>query len=162
MTREEFDDFTLELDWKISSGGNSGIMYRVATGDTAPYYSGPEYQILDSSRHADGKSRLTSAGALYGLYPSPADCEKPAGEWNSAKIVVQGKHIEHWLNGRKIVDCEIGSDDWARRVAQSKFATWEKFGKMARGHIVLQDHGDQVWYRNIRITPLPAGQSKAD
>ncbi len=162
MTRDEFEDFELVLDWKISSGGNSGIMYRVATGDTEPYLTGPEYQILDSARHADGTSRLTSAGALYGLYPSPADCEKPAGEWNSAKIVVQGHHVEHWLNGKKVVDCEMGSADWAERVAHSKFAVWKKFGKMARGHIVLQDHGDQVWFRNIRLTPLKAREVPAD
>lgn len=155
MTKEEFGDFELELEWKISSGGNSGIMYRVGTGDSAPYESGPEYQILDSQRHADGKSRLTSAGALYGLYPSPAECEKPAGQWNATKIVVKGNHIEHWLNGQKVVDCELGSDDWTQRVTHSKFAAWPRFGRLARGHIVLQDHGDPVWYRNIRITPLP-------
>ncbi len=154
ITCEAFANFELTLEWKISVGGNSGIMYRVATGDAAPYFSGPEYQVLDSHGHADGGSRLTSAGALYGLYPSPISSEKPAGEWNSAKIVVQDDHVEHWLNGQKIVDCEIGSEDWNQRVANSKFATWEKFGKLACGHIALQDHGDKVWYRNIKIQKL--------
>lgn len=158
MTVDEFGDFELRLEWKISPGGNSGIMYRVSTGDKAPYYSGPEYQILDNKRHHDGKNLKTSAAALYALYAPSRDVTKPVGQWNEARIVVQGNHVEHWLNGVQVVTCEIGSDDWNHRVAESKFAKWPKFGKNRRGHLVLQDHGDAVWYRNIRIRRLSASR----
>jgi hypothetical protein len=112
-------------------------------------------QVLDDATHYDGQSRLTSAGALYGLYPAPAGAVKPAGEWNVARIVANGPHIEHWLNGVKLVDCELGSADWEARVKASKFAPHTRFAKNAEGHIGLQDHGDQVAYRNIKIRVLP-------
>ena len=154
MTVEEYADFELRLDWKISPGGNSGILYRISTGDEAPYFSGTEYQILDDEKHSNGKDLLTSAGSLYALYPRSEVAAKPVGEWNEAKIVVQGNHVEHWLNGKKVVECEIGSDDWNERLAKSKFIDWPKFAKNRQGHISLQDHSDPVWYRNIRIKRL--------
>lgn len=156
MTRDKFADFELEFEWKISPGGNSGVMYRVREGDPAAYYSGPEYQILDSSKLHDESSRLTAAGSLYAMYPSPATAEQPSGQWNAARIIVRGNRIEHWLNGTKVVDCEIGSDDWNQRLAASKFADWDMFASQSTGHIVLQDHGDEVWYRNLRVTRLDA------
>ena len=154
MTVATYADFVLKLEWKISPGGNSGIMYRVSTGDDAPYFSGPEYQVLDNREHHDGQQASTSAGSLYGLYAPECDVVRPAGQWNTTCIVVCGNHVEHWLNGRKIIDCEIGSDDWNERMKNSKFAKWSQFAKNREGHIVLQDHGDQVWYRNIRIRRL--------
>ena len=154
MSKQEYGDFDLRLDWKISEGGNSGIIYRVSTGDPAPYLSGMECQVLDNQRHADGKNPLTSAGGLYALYAPDPDACKPAGEWNQVRIVVRGKHVQHYLNGKKVVDCVIGSDDWNKRLAASKFAGWEKFAKNDRGHFTLQDHGDEVWYRNVRIKSL--------
>jgi 3-keto-disaccharide hydrolase len=155
ITADTFANFELMLEWKIAPGGNSGIMYRVTEDAEAPYETGPEMQVLDDERHADGRSRLTSAGSLYGLYPAPPGVVKPAGEWNSARIVVNGNHVEHWLNGTKTVDAAIGSDDWNQRVASSKFRRWPGFGKAKRGHIALQDHGDWVAYRNIQIRVLP-------
>jgi hypothetical protein len=152
---DEFGNFELTLEWKVAPGGNSGIFYRVAEGAGPTYETGPEMQVLDDERHPDGRSRLTSAGSLYGLYPAPAGVVKPAGEWNAARIVVNGNHVEHWLNGVKTVEAEIGSDDWNQRVANSKFHQWPGFGKASRGHIALQDHGDWVAYRNIRIRVLP-------
>lgn len=154
MTAETFDNFVLELEWKVAPGGNSGIFYRVTTDADATYETGPEMQVLDDERHADGRSRLTSAGSLYGLYPAPAGIVKPAGEWNAVRIVVNGNHVEHWLNGIKVVDAEIGSADWNQRIANSKFRQWAGFAKSPRGHIALQDHGDWVAYRNIRIRDL--------
>ncbi len=154
MTAASYADFVLELEWKISPGGNSGIMYRVSTGDKAPFFSGPEFQILDDGEHRDGKETSTSTGSLYALYVREHDVAKPVSEWNSARIVIRGNHVEHWLNDKKIVDCEIGSDDWNKRVKNSKFAEWAKFGKNREGHIVLQDHGDLVWFRNIRVRRL--------
>ena len=160
MSVKHYSDFELQLEWKISSGGNSGIMYRVSDGDSAPYLTGPEYQILDDAKHQDGKNSSTSAAALYGLYARSSGKPKPAGEWNRARIVLQGNHVQHWLNGVKVVDCEIGSSDWNERVMNSKFAEWKKFAKNKTGHLVLQDHGDLVWYRNIKVRKLGKGSGR--
>ena len=154
VTRDVFRNFELTLEWNIAPGGNSGIMYRVREDSEHTYQSGPEMQVLDDARHPDGKSRLTSAGALYGLYPSSPGVVKPAGEWNAVRIVVNGNHVEHWLNGVKVVEAELNSPDWKSRVAKSKFAAWPGFGAAPEGHIALQDHGDRVQYRNIRIRTL--------
>ena len=155
VTKAKYQDFRLSLEWKISKNGNSGIMYRCRLGDDAPYFSGPEYQILDNSGHQDGKNSSTSTASLYALYAPEKDwTKKPGEEWNKTIIVVRGNHIQHWLNGHKTVDCKLGSDDWNQRVAKSKFKDWKQFSKSAEGHIALQDHGDLVWYRNIRISRL--------
>ncbi len=158
VTREEFQDFELALEWKVEPGGNSGIMYRVAEAPELEtvWQSGPEYQLLDDARHPDGRRPETSAGACYGLYPAPRGVVRPAGEWNEARIVVQGNHVEHWLNGQRAVSYELRSGDWEERVRRSKFATMPRYGREPRGHIALQDHGDRVAYRNIRIRLLPS------
>lgn len=155
ITKESFGDFELEFEWLVTTGANSGVMYRVSLGDSAPYLSGPEYQILDDDVHPDGGSPLTSAGALYALYDRGDTETKPVGEWNTGKIVIRDNKLQHWLNGKLAVEVELGSDQWNELVAGSKFNEWEKFGKNAEGHICLQDHDDEVWYRNIRIT-VPA------
>ena len=151
ITRDMFGDFDLELEWQVTKGGNSGIMYRVTENTEATYQSGPEMQVLDDEGHADGRSRLTAAGSVYGLYAAPAGVVKPAGEWNAVRIVARGRHVEHWLNRVKTVEYEIGSPDWKARVAASKFKDWPGFGRAASGHTALQDHGDRVAYRDIRI-----------
>jgi hypothetical protein len=156
MTVRQFDNFILDLDYRVSEGGNSGIMYRVMTDGDRPYYSGPEYQILDNERHADAKNgRDRYAGANYALHPPEKDAGNPAGQWNNARIVVNGNRVEHWLNGEQVVAYELHSDDWKKRVAASKFAEWPMYGKATRGHIVLQDHGDLVEFRNIKIKSIP-------
>ena len=110
--------------------------------------------MLDDAGHQDGQHPETSAASLYALYP-PQDAEpNPAGQWNEAKIVARGNLVEHWLNSKKVVACELHSDDWNRRVAESKFKDWAQFAHNRSGHIALQDHGDLVWYRNITIEPL--------
>ncbi|MDG2184927.1 MAG: DUF1080 domain-containing protein [Mariniblastus sp.] len=160
VTRESFDNFELTFDWKVTKGANSGVMYRVSMGDGAPYFSGPEFQILDDANHNDGKNEKTSAGSLYALYePVSGSTQenknlKPVGQWNSAKIVLDGNHLEHWLNGNKVVDVEIDSDDWNQKVAASKFSKWKKFGRNKSGRICFQDHGDEVAFRNIKVTSL--------
>lgn len=112
-------------------------------------------QVLDDARHPDGKSPLTSAGSAYGLYPVPRGVVRPAGEWNRVRLVINGNHVEHWLNDVKVVEYQLGSADWSERVAGSKFAKWPEFGKAAEGRIGLQDHGDVVAYRSIKIRVLP-------
>jgi hypothetical protein len=161
QTVEEFQDFDLRFGWKVSEGGNSGVMYRVSREKGPAYETGPEYQVLDNAKHQDGKNPLTSSGSLYGLYAAGEDVVKPAGEWNTARIVVRGNHVRHFLNGKKVVDAEIGSDDWNKRLAASKFASWPKFAKNERGFIVLQDHGDEVWFRNLRIKKLDGAAGEA-
>ena len=154
VTREPFDDFELTLEWRISPGGNSGIFYRgLETGDYL-YESAAEMQVLDNAGHADGESPLTSAGSNFALYPAAEDVTNPVGEWNEARIIARGPHVEHWLNGIKLLEYEQGSDEWKARAADSKFAGWEDYGTATSGHIGLQDHGDPVWYRNIRIRRL--------
>jgi hypothetical protein len=151
ITADQFGDFELALSWKVAPGGNSGIMYRVTEEAANTYETGPEMQVLDDARHADGKSRLTSAGAAYGLYPAPEGVVRPAGEWNRARILVDGNRVEHWLNGTKAAEYELGSADWEAKVKASKFAAWPGYGRASRGHIALQDHGDPVWFRDIKI-----------
>jgi hypothetical protein len=155
ITTAQYASFELQIEWKISPKGNSGIMYRVTEADSNTYETGPEYQVLDDGGHADGQSRLTAAASDYGLYPSPAGLLHPVGEWNQARIVVRGDSVEHWLNGTLAVRYVLGSPDWTARVAKSKFRQWPAYGKAKTGYIALQDHGNWVAYRNIKIRALP-------
>jgi hypothetical protein len=155
VSRAEYGDFELEFDWKLHPGGNAGVFYRGSEEAQKIYYTAPEYQLLDDARHPDGKSRLTSAGADYALYPAPAGVVKPADEWNSSRIVARGTHVEHWLNGQKLLEYEVGSPDWETRLKASKFATWAKYGRLPKGHIGIQgDHEGELAIRNMRIRPL--------
>src|SRR5512133_1057362 len=152
ITRDEFQNFELAFDWKVRPGGNAGVFYRGSEDGEKIYFTGPEYQLLDDARHPDGKSRLTAAGADYALYPSPAGIVKPADQWNSSRILVRGNHVEHWLNGQKVVEYEFGSPDWEKRLKASKFATAPKYGRLARGHIGIQgDHEGPLAIRDMRI-----------
>ncbi len=156
ITKDKYANFELELDWKISKGGNSGVFYRATEQYDHVYWSGPEFQLLDDANAPDGKLRITAAGSDYALYPSPAGIVKPAGQWNSLRIVVNGNHVEHWLNGKKVVDYELNSPDWVARVAKSKFHAWPNYGKATTGYIGIQgDHPGKLWLRNIRIRELP-------
>jgi len=155
VTRDQFGDFELELEWKIGEAGNAGIFYRGTEEYDHIYWSAPEYQLLDDIKGADNKSRLTSAGAAYAILPSPAGHVKPVGEWNRARIVVKGNHVEHWLNGVKLLEYEFGSADWTAKVQASKFKDWPNYGKSKRGYIALQgDHEGSLAFRNIRIREL--------
>jgi hypothetical protein len=155
VTDARYADYELALDWKVAPGGNSGVIYRVNDSAGETYETGPEMQILDDARHPDGRSPLTSAGSNFGLYPAPRGAVRPAGEWNSARLWVKGNHVEHWLNGTRVVAYDLGSADWKARVAASKFRSWPGFGQSPTGAIALQDHGDTVSFRNIRIRLLP-------
>ena len=154
ITKEKNRNFELELEWTIAEGGNSGVFYRAVESSDPIYYSAPEMQILDDERHSDGKLELTSAGSNFALYATRRGVVKPAGQWNSARLIVNGNHVEHWLNGTKVVEYELHSDDWKQRVANSKFNAWKAYGMSPEGHIGLQDHGDRVAFRNIRVRRL--------
>jgi hypothetical protein len=155
VSKEEFGDFELELEWKIGEAGNSGIFYRGTEEYDHIYWSGPEYQLLDDIKGADNKSRLTCAGAAYALYPSPSGHLKPVGEWNQTRIVAIGSHVEHWLNGVKLLEYELWSPDWETKVKDSKFAKYPNFGRAKRGHIALQgDHSGTLAFRNIRVREI--------
>ena len=154
ITREKFENFELELDWKASPGANSGIMYRVSEDFGAPYETGPEMQVLDDDKHADGRDPKTSAGSLYALIAPKNKKLKPVGEWNQVRIVAQGNQVEYWLNGVKVVEFELGSAELNQLIARSKFKDMPRFAKEKTGFIDLQHHGDEVWYRKIRVRRL--------
>jgi hypothetical protein len=155
ITRDQFGDFELELEWMLDVGGNAGIFYRGTEEYEHVYWSAPEYQLLDDATAPNGESRLTSAGAAYALYPSPEGILKPANQWNAARIIVRGNHVEHWMNGQKLLEYEMGSPDWTAKVKASKFVDWPNYGKAARGHIAIQgDHEGRLSLRNIRIRQL--------
>ena len=155
MSDREYGDFELSLDWKLAPGGNAGLFYRGTEEYDHIYWSAPEYQLLDDAGHPDGKNRLTAAGSSYGLYPAAEGVVKPAGEWNTSRIVVKGAHVEHWLNGTKLLEYELWSPDWKEKVAASKFGKWPNYGLAHRGLIGLQgDHDGSLALRNIKIREL--------
>lgn len=153
--REKFRDFELSLQWKISRGGNSGIFYLVKDEtENVSWRTGIEMQVLDNEGHDDGQIVTHRAGDLYDLISADPETVRPVGEWNDVRIRIKDNHIEHWLNGVKVVSVERGSDEWDALVAASKFADMPGYGKSESGYIALQDHGDPVWYRNIRVRDL--------
>lgn len=160
ITTEQFDNFEFSFEWKLTKGGNSGVKYLVSESLPPTGRSGIsfEYQVLDDDNHPDAKMGIAGnrkSGSLYDLIPAPADkILKPVGEFNQSKIIVKGNHIEHWLNGKKLLEFERGSEEFKQRIAQSKFKTTKGFGEIAKGHILLQDHSDPIWYRNLKIREL--------
>jgi hypothetical protein len=148
ITRDQFENFELTWQWKISPKGNSGLMFHVLEVGEETYQSGPEYQILDN---AHGEKPPERAAALYALYPPSQDVSKPVGEWNQSRLVVDHGKVQHWLNGVKVVEYEIGSADFKARVAASKFKQWPQFASGKSGHIALQNHGNPVWFRDLKI-----------
>lgn len=148
ITKEKFKDFELTFAWKISEAGNSGIKYRTRGS------LGLEYQVLDDQKHRDNKNPTHRAGSLYELMAAPDSKHlKPVGEWNTGKVIARGDKIEHWLNGEKVVEITWGSEDWKKRFQKSKYHKNEGFGS-GEGPILLQDHNDPVWYRNLKIRSL--------
>lgn len=156
VTDGEYENYELSLEWKIEEGGNSGIIFNVHEDPKfgATYITGPEMQVLDNEKAHDNKEDDHLAGSLYDMIPVGRDVAKPAGEWNHARVRLKDAHLTLWLNGTKTADVTIGSDQWNELIAASKFKTWEHFGKYLKGRIALQDHGNRVWYRNIKIREL--------
>ena len=159
VTKNQYENYEFLVDWKISEGGNSGIIYNVSEDAEykATYHTGPEMQVLDNEKHPDakqGKNGNRQAGANYDMIPVAAPAVKPVGQWNSVKLVVNKGRVEHWLNGKKVVEYQLGSPEWEAMVKESKFAAMPGYGKIKKGHIALQDHGDKVWYKNLKIRQL--------
>ena len=155
ITKDQFGDFELELEWKIGKAGNSGIFYRGTEADSAIYWSAPEYQLLDNVDAADNKRDDHVAGAMYEFSSPPRTAVKPVGEWNQTRIIAKGNHIEHWLNGIKTAEFEVGSPQWTEKFQASKFSKFPNFAKAARGHIGIQgNHPGMLSLRNIRIREL--------
>lgn len=157
VTDQEFDDFHLQLEWRISEGGNSGVMFYVQE-DTSRYehswHTGPEMQILDNDGHPDAKIVTHRAGDLYDLITAKPETVKKPGEWNLAEIISEGGNLTFRLNGTDVVQTTMWNDAWRQMVANSKFKDMKDFGTYKSGKIALQDHGDNVWFRNIRIRRL--------
>lgn len=154
VTVQAFEDFELSLEWKIGEAGNSGIIYRAGLGDAKPAHSGPEYQLLDNAKAKDNKIASHLTGSLYDLVAPKKDVARPAGAWNEARVRVRGWRIEHWLNGAKVVDIDLTSTAGKALIERSKFKDWPRFATVSRGHIALQDHGDPVSFRSIKIREL--------
>jgi len=161
VTQEQYGNFDLKLEWKIvDRAGNSGIIIRASEDAATSWHTGPEMQVLDNAAYP-GRDVKQLAGACYDLYAPAKDTSKPRGEWNAVRVLADGNRIEHWLNGEKIVEYELGSDDWKERVARSKFKNMKFFKEPpAKGHVCLQDHTARIEYRNLKIRPLPAKAQK--
>lgn len=154
---EQFQNFELSLEWKISDGGNSGIFYLAQElPDKTIWQTAPEMQVLDNTKHPDGRDGLHSAGALYDMIGVPQDKVKAVGEWNQVKLLVYKGLVEHWLNGELVVKYHLWTPEWYEMVANSKFPEYNPdWAEVAQqGYIGLQDHGDDVWYRNLKIRKL--------
>lgn len=156
VTNEEYDNFHFKYDWKISKNGNSGVIFFVKDSDEYPYSwsSGLEMQVLDNDGHPDAKIRTHRAGDLYDLIESSEETVKPVGEWNTAEIISNNGNLQLHLNGKKVVETTLWDDNWERMVKESKFKDMPGFGKYKKGKIALQEHGDEVWFRNLQIKEL--------
>ena len=156
MTEKKYEDFELVMDWKIEEGGNSGLLFHVLESDQykSSWNTAPEIQIIDHKGYKHNLKPAQIAGANYDLHPPKKDVAKPAGEWNTFRIKVKDGHVQHWLNGKKVVDYQIGSEGWKKKVEDSKFAKFPGYGLNEEGHIAIQDHGSKAWFKNIKIREL--------
>ncbi|CCH55686.1 protein of unknown function DUF1080 [Fibrisoma limi BUZ 3] len=168
VTVDEYGNFDLMFDFKLTDGANSGVKYFVVEQQPKPKGSayGLEFQVLDDAKHPDakmGRDGNRKVGSLYDLIPAKDKQVNPIGEWNTGRVLARGNHVEHWLNGKKVVEFERGSEDFRKLVGMSKYAAPSynsngRFGEAPKGHILLQDHGDRVSFRNIKIKTLETKQ----
>ncbi len=154
ITTKTYENFELQIDWKIAPKENSGIIYMVTEENGATYESGPEYQLIDDLGYPEKISDKQLSGANYDMQAPNAKVAKPAGEYNHAKIIVNKGHVEHWLNGTKVVEYKLWSPEWEKQKANSKWKDVKPYGMSKSGHIALQDHGGGVAFKNIKLRPL--------
>lgn len=154
IIKDQFDNFELSIDWKISPQGNSGIIYLFNEKERAAYLTGPEYQIIDDIGFPQKLEDWQKTGANYAMDPAPTAVTKPVGQWNNTRIVVNKGHVEHWLNGKKVVERQMWSDEWQKKKETGKWKDAPAYGTVKNGHIGLQDHGSEAWFRNIKIRRL--------
>ena len=154
MTMKQYENFDLSVDWKISPKGNSGILYMVTEEYSSSYLSGPEYQIIDDKNFPEKLEDWQHTAANYAMDPAPTAVTNPVGEWNHARIVVNKGHVEHWLNGKKVVEYELWSDEWKKKKMAGKWKDAPGYGLSKKGYITFQDHGSESWFKNIKIKVL--------
>ena len=154
LTTNQYENFELSLEWKVAAQSNTGVIYRCTEEFNEPYLSGPEYQIIDDIGYPGELKETNKAGGAYDMYVAKNKTLKPVGEWNTTKIVVNGNHVEHWLNGSKVLEYELGSAEWKKRKAGSKWNDAKGYGTTRKGYIDLQDHGNEAWFRSILIRTL--------
>jgi hypothetical protein len=155
VTTNQFDDFELIWEWKTGSGGNSGVMYRATEYYDQPYKSAPEYQLIDDVAYASSPANQKT-GAVYGIISPTNKVSVTPGVWYQCRLIVQGNHVEHWLNGRRIVQYELNSASFNSAVAGSSFSSYTQFGKARKGFIAIQNWTPEVWFRNIKLRSLPS------
>jgi hypothetical protein len=151
ITRERFRDFTLYFEWRLPRGGSSGVLYRVDEQLEHSWQSGPEMQLLDDEHHQDGANALTSCAALYGLIAPWHDQRDVANAYHSARLIVQGSRVEHWMDDTQVLGYDLESEEVRERIARSKFREWPQFARLEEGHIALQHNGTEAWFRRLRI-----------
>ena len=157
VSDKQFENFELAWEWRISKGGNSGVMYHVIESNKykSPYETGPEYQVIDDVGFPEKLEEWQKTGADYGMHTANEKKKlKPVGEWNTSKIIFNKGHVEHWLNGEKIVEFEAWTDDWNKKRSEGKWKDYPGYGTAKKGAIALQDHGNKAWFKNITIREL--------
>jgi hypothetical protein len=154
ITTEQYENYELMIDWKIDPKKNSGIIYMVTEENSASYLSGPEYQLIDDTGYPEKIQDKQYSGSNYDMHVPVSRAAKPAGEYNHTKIVINRGHVEHWLNGVKVVDYQLWTTEWEKLKSESKWKNVKSYGMSAKGYIALQDHGGGVYFRNIKLKPL--------
>jgi hypothetical protein len=154
ITGDEYKNFELSIDWKISPKGNSGILYLVTEDFPDAHLSGPEYQIIDDVNFPGKLEEWQKTGANYAMDPAPTATPKPVGEWNTTRIVVNKGQVQHWLNGKKLLEFDMWTEEWNKKKMSGKWKDAPGYGKSKKGHIALQDHGSEAWFKNIKLKEL--------
>ncbi|MEO7394162.1 MAG: DUF1080 domain-containing protein [Chitinophagaceae bacterium] len=154
MTKDQYENFDFTVDWKISPKGNSGILYMVTEDNAYSYLSGAEYQIIDDKNFSEKLEDWQLTAGNYAMYAAPTAVPSPIGEWNHTRIVVNNSHVEHWLNGTKVVEYELNSDDWKNKKMAGKWKDVPTYSQSKKGHITFQNHGSEAWFKNIKIKEL--------